>query len=99
MLVWLCAYTSLGMALYASITYDLHSWATGLGTTSSLLVGVYNLGSVEAVDKHGLRAFVVSLLMFAVGSLTAYVSYQPLMAYLHCKRLIQVRIRIPIPFL
>ena len=84
MLVWLCAYTSLGMALYASITYDLHSLGTGLGTTSSLLVGVYNLGGVEAVDKHGLRAFVVSLLMFAVGSLTAYVSYQRLMAHLHC---------------
>ena len=74
MFVWSCAYTSLGVALYAAITYDLHTWSTGLGTTTSLLVGVYNLGGVEAIDKHGLRLFVVTFLMFAFGSLTAYVS-------------------------
>lgn len=74
MMVWLCAYTSLGVALYAAITYDLHSWSTGLGTVSSLLVGIYSLSGVEVLDHHGLRLLVVTFLMFALGSLTAYVS-------------------------
>ena len=74
MFVWLCAYTSLCVALYAAITYDLHTWSTGLGTTTSLLVGMYNLSGVEEIDQHGLRLFVATFLMFAFGSLTAYVS-------------------------
>ncbi len=77
MLVWLCAFTSLGIALYAAITYDLHRWSTGLTSISALMVGIYNLGSLEYGDsqtRQGGRLFVVAVLIFATGTLTAYVS-------------------------
>ena len=72
--VWVCAYTSLGVALYSSMTFEFSTWDLGLQTVTSLLTGHYALHQLELMDPTGVRLYVVSFLILAVGSLTAYVS-------------------------
>jgi hypothetical protein len=70
--VWVCAYTSLGVALYASVTFDFSQWDLGLQAVTTLLTGHYALQQIELYDPTGARLYVVSFLILAVGSLTSY---------------------------
>lgn len=76
--VWVCAYTSLGVALYSSITFDFSRWDLGLQAVTTLLTGHYALHQIELADPHGARIYVVSFQILVLGSLTAYVSSLPL---------------------
>ena len=73
-LVWACAYTSLGVALYSAVSLDFSQWDRGLGTVVGLMTRYYNLEELEKVDPTGVRLLVISFLLLALSSLTGYVS-------------------------
>jgi hypothetical protein len=76
-IIWLCAYTCLGAALYASIS-PLYSQPDGaLLATAGLFTKHYGMSDIDLQDFWGILGFriiVASFMIFAIGSLTAYVS-------------------------
>ena len=76
--IWVCAYVSLGMALYGSVSHNFSSVATAMQSVTGLLTRHYRFDEMEGTRDFwttlGWRLFVVSFLLLALGSLTAYVS-------------------------
>ena len=73
-MVWIFAFTSLAVALYATVTLDLSSFDLGLTSIVALLTRHYAFEDLEATDPTGCRLMVASFMIFALGILTAYVS-------------------------
>ena len=68
----------MGMALYGSVSHNFSSVATALQSVTGLLTGHYDFQEMDSLHDLcsvlGWRLFVVSFLLLALGSLTAYVS-------------------------
>jgi len=66
------------MALYGSVSHNFSSVATALQSITGLLTGHYDFKEMDSFHDFcsvlGWRLFVVSFLLLALGSLTAYVS-------------------------
>ena len=72
--VWTCAYSCLGAALYGAATHNFSRLDLALTTVVGLLTGHNSVKDVELWERLGSQVFLVTFLIFAVGSLTAYVS-------------------------
>ncbi|KAK2159449.1 hypothetical protein LSH36_153g04090 [Paralvinella palmiformis] len=94
--IWLSAYSCLGVALYASISPLYCEPDRALVATTGLFTRHYGLADIDINDFWsilGFRFVVASFMVFAIGSLTAYVSRQKLIQYLDLQGCVSVFLR------
>ena len=79
--VWVACYTSVTMALFGATVYSFSDLHLSLGNTVGLFTGQYHQHNMEPVGHQGnmfaWRLVIISFLILALGSLTAYVSNSP----------------------
>lgn len=77
--VLVCAFASLGVALFRSLHGDFRTFPRGVTGIVGLLTREYHPHGLDAGAQAtilGWRIFVACVLIFATGTLTAYVSEQ-----------------------
>jgi len=76
--IWTACYTSVTMALFGTTVYSFSDLHLSLGNTVGLFTGQYHQYHMEPVGDQGnmlaWRLVIISFLILALGSLTAYVS-------------------------
>lgn len=75
--IWLSAYSCLGAALYASVSPHYSQPEGAVLATAGLFTKHYGLADININEFWGILGFrfiVASFMIFAIGSLTAYVS-------------------------
>jgi len=76
--IWLGAYTSLGLALFGGVMPEFANIGSAAGSLASITTRSYDFsvdgGSLDTAVSIGWRIFAAMFLVSALGSLAAYVS-------------------------
>ncbi|XP_064648391.1 polycystin-1-like protein 1 isoform X2 [Lineus longissimus] len=72
-IVILMAWTSLGVALFRTVSWSFSEFHLGFMSLSSLLVMKYRFQDIEEYSLHGARVFVCVFFIFGMGILLSYI--------------------------
>ena len=75
--VWVAAYVCLGVALFGTVSAHFHAPDTAILATAGLFTKHYPFMAMEQRSRGDVimwRLYVTTLLIFALGTMTAYVS-------------------------
>ena len=75
--IWVASYVCLGMALYRALSFNFHLLDSSVLSIVGLLTRRYDFSNLDIGHSAGIliwRLMIVSFMIFAMGSLTAYVT-------------------------